>query len=402
MGRLAGQQLVEQGAERVDVGAGVDVLAPRLLRRHVRGRAHDVSDRGRGRAGPGVGLLDLVVADLALAAAGQVLGQAPVDDHGLAEVADHHVGRLDVAVDDALAVRVGDRLGHREHVRQEGHALVEAALLLDELLERPPRDQLHRVVRIARRPAAGLVHRDDARVLQPGGDERLAHEPGLGRRRALQELLDGDRPAKQAVMGPDHAAEAASRVHSLQLVARAVLDRQRGGSAGGGARCRRRQRRGAGRGQRLARERVGIGGLRVGWSEAAASALVGRHAGGVAERQPDVVATAAAARSAIRTGCRTAFGVGFAEWSSPAIQRCAPRPAGGPQPCGVFFSRIAPPVPSGDTPRAHRALRVWRAVGRRGAHREPEKHLPFQRSPCPSSRFPAADPLSQVSQVTGV
>ena len=83
----------------------------------------------RGRAGPGVGRLTSALAvavGLALAAAGQVLGQAPVDDDGLAEVADHDVGRLEVAVDDALAVGVGDRLGDGDDVRQERQALVEA------------------------------------------------------------------------------------------------------------------------------------------------------------------------------------------------------------------------------------------------------------------------------------
>ena len=49
----------------------------------------------------------------------QILGQAPVDQDRLAEAADQHVGRLQVAVDDALAVRVGHRLGDGDDVGQE-------------------------------------------------------------------------------------------------------------------------------------------------------------------------------------------------------------------------------------------------------------------------------------------
>ena len=41
--------------------------------------------------------------------------------------ADQHVGRLEIAVDDALLVRVGDRVGHRLHVGQQRQPLVQAA-----------------------------------------------------------------------------------------------------------------------------------------------------------------------------------------------------------------------------------------------------------------------------------
>ena len=53
------------------------------------------------------------------AARAQILGQAPVDDDRLAEGADQDVARLEVAVDDALVVRVRDRLGDGDDVRQQ-------------------------------------------------------------------------------------------------------------------------------------------------------------------------------------------------------------------------------------------------------------------------------------------
>ena len=52
----------------------------------------------------------------------QILRQAPVDDDGLAERADQDVAGLEVAVDDALIVRVGDRLGGGDHAAAAGRA----------------------------------------------------------------------------------------------------------------------------------------------------------------------------------------------------------------------------------------------------------------------------------------
>src|SRR5438445_9545757 len=43
-------------------------------------------------------------------------------------------------------------------------------------------DLLHRVVRRAIGPPAGLVHRHDPRVLEPRRDQRLTHEPQLADR----------------------------------------------------------------------------------------------------------------------------------------------------------------------------------------------------------------------------
>jgi hypothetical protein len=97
----AGQQFVEQHAERIDVGARVDVEPRhlRLLGRHVLGRAEDLrvlrEQRLLGQLGAGR------------------LGDAEVDHlrHRHAVVQRHqHVARLDVAMDDALVVRVLDRL----------------------------------------------------------------------------------------------------------------------------------------------------------------------------------------------------------------------------------------------------------------------------------------------------
>ena len=95
--RAAGEHLVEDRAQGVDVGGGRDVggRAAGLLGGHVARRAHDVAGAGQAR--------------LAL----HQLGQAEVGDLRDALVGEHDVGRLDVAVDDPVLVGVVEGPGER-------------------------------------------------------------------------------------------------------------------------------------------------------------------------------------------------------------------------------------------------------------------------------------------------
>jgi hypothetical protein len=90
--RAEGEHLVERQAQRVDVAPAVDLAAERLGG-HVPQGAEDVT---------GVGEVLLVVR----------LGQAEVGDPDDAARVEQQVGRLDVAVDDPLDVRVGQGIGH--------------------------------------------------------------------------------------------------------------------------------------------------------------------------------------------------------------------------------------------------------------------------------------------------
>jgi hypothetical protein len=94
--RAAGNHFVRHRAERVDVGAVVDIRITRgLLRGHIRGRPERHADGGESTFG--FGLADR-------------LRDAEIGDDGVMAREQHVVG-LDVAMDHAARVRVGQRVG---------------------------------------------------------------------------------------------------------------------------------------------------------------------------------------------------------------------------------------------------------------------------------------------------
>ena len=162
---LAGRHLVEQDPEREDVGAVVERQALRLLRRHVGDRAHDAPVLG-----DGLRLLGGVVARIGVVAQ---LGEAEVEHLEPPVRREHHVLGLQVAVQDALAVRRAHGVGECDREREE--ALHREAARGDLLAERLALDELHRQEAQAVRFLDRVQHHD-AGMAERGDRLRLALE----------------------------------------------------------------------------------------------------------------------------------------------------------------------------------------------------------------------------------
>ena len=157
---LPGEHLVEDDPERVQVGALVDLRAARLLRREVLRGADDRALLGH------------------LARAGA--RDAEVRHLHVPLRVDEHVVRLDVAVDDAVAMREAKR---REDLPRvvDGHRHRRRAAREDQLLQRAAVEVLHRDV-VRALGLAAVVDRDDVLLREARCVLRLAAE-------ALDELL---------------------------------------------------------------------------------------------------------------------------------------------------------------------------------------------------------------------
>ncbi len=204
VGRGALDRRVQQAAERPQVGRRSGLVAAGALRRDVAGGADEHAGRGDGRVA-----LDL--------------GDAEVGEHDPAVVGDQHVGRLHVAVQDALAVRGAQHVEHGEP-DLGGAARLQQAVLPDDLGERLALDELHDdpgpVVLLDH-----VEHGHGAGVADPRDRLGLAQRPGdqpplllLVDVRREAELLDGDRTAEGLVLGPPHRPHAAAAEHVSQPV----------------------------------------------------------------------------------------------------------------------------------------------------------------------------------------
>jgi hypothetical protein len=234
----AGEHLVRHHAQRVEVGAAVDLaVAGALLGAHVRRRADGHPGGREARVAP----LDHRPRD------------AEVGDHGaVAVVVEEDVVGLDVAVHHAARVGVGERVGHLgEHAPHVVHrhraAVVEA--LAEVLAVDARHHEEHQPVGLVDR-----VDRDDVRVRELRGRLGLAQEAraDLG---AVGELgrqhLDRHLALEAAVARPvDHAHAAAPHLGPELVRARHGAADARGqlrvGARGGRPGSRRAGRRVAG------------------------------------------------------------------------------------------------------------------------------------------------------------
>ena len=222
---LQGEDLEEQDAERVHVGAGVELvdLAAELLGGHVAGRAHHLADLGLLL---GAGGLD---AGGRILGAGE-LGEAPVEQVHLAEVAEHDVARLEIAVQHPARIGEGHRQadaaqGGEEPALGVGRGQGGVALLqpVEDLGEGLAVEPLHGEEGRAVRPHPEVVDGDDGGVLELPLHARLALEAhvrvGVGDL-LLAEHLHGHVAADADVLAEADHAHAPLAQHALREVAR--------------------------------------------------------------------------------------------------------------------------------------------------------------------------------------
>ena len=158
---VAREQLVERHAEGVDVRRRRDGVAADLLGRGVLRRHH---------LQPGLRLDERVLGVRLV----EELRDAEVEQLGHAVGRDEDVRRLDVAVDDEVAVGVGDGLGDGA---KQPQPLAEAeAALVAILRDGLAVDELHREVGLAFGRDATVEESGDVRVLEAGEDLALLQE----------------------------------------------------------------------------------------------------------------------------------------------------------------------------------------------------------------------------------
>jgi hypothetical protein len=204
--QVADHALVEEDADAEDIGAGVDLAAVDLLRRHVGGAAQHLPGRRHPLhveelGDPEVGQLDRRVHRRRVVV-GALFGGAGGPAEGLEE----HVLRLHVPVDHPVGVGVRQRRQELEAQRGR-HLGRHHAALLEDLAEGRPANQLGDQVLVVFAGFAHVVDVDDVRMTQLGDGLRLGDEAGDGLARIPQmgvNHLDRDFATQPAVARAIH------------------------------------------------------------------------------------------------------------------------------------------------------------------------------------------------------
>ena len=175
---LSGQHFEQHAAERPDVGSSIGGFTPGLLRAHIAGGAENHSGDGAGRGqGRRQGLRNCLLAAGCLSRRCKSLGETEVEHLDFAVEGQLDVGRLEIAMDHAAAVR---RLQRRGDLLGDVEGFVEWQRSAREpLREVLAFNQLHdqegdAFFRTARRLEA--VDAGDVRVVQRGQELRLTVE----------------------------------------------------------------------------------------------------------------------------------------------------------------------------------------------------------------------------------
>ena len=255
--RVQRKYAVEYCTERIDVGAMVYLRHPAvgLFRSHVERSAHDLPlQRHRPQACTGIsgtgGVDQCQVGNgsrcgiFLILIASQHLPQPPVHDKHLAELADHDVLRLQVAVDNVLRVREGNGIAHlQEYVQQNIERIfcngfsVSLLYVVENFVKRHAFDELHRVEDVARGIHSKFMDGNNAGVLHLPGDLRLLYETqdlilvGLFR---IEQHFHCDGAADVHVLRLEDCAHASGRDDLADIVLPPGLVDEHGGCRGRG------------------------------------------------------------------------------------------------------------------------------------------------------------------------
>src|SRR2546427_3175718 len=174
----------------MNVGALVDRrVAAVLLGRHVARRAHDET------------------------------GDAPVEDEDLAELADHHILRLEIAMNDAMRMRKGHCVAHAQEDREARVRIGRRRPAIEAL----PAHTFHRIEQTAVCQPAEVVNGHHARMLEPRQDARLLLKmlgQGLIADKRI-EHLDRYLAVEHRIACEVDGADAAAAEHRQHLISRA-------------------------------------------------------------------------------------------------------------------------------------------------------------------------------------
>ncbi len=211
--QLSAQHQVHHHADAVDVGAPVELLTHDPLGSHIVRCSEQTAALGE------------VAVRIGRRALAKHLRDAEIEhlDHlALTRRVQEDVVRLDVAVNDARGMRLGERRAKRHddlcHSRESNPALSH-----EKAAERLAGEQLHHEVGDARRRDSEVEYRDSVRMREPARRDTLLAEALQRVRRLVSgsrpEDLDGDRPRKVELYAPEHRSESAGTDLRFEAVA---------------------------------------------------------------------------------------------------------------------------------------------------------------------------------------
>jgi len=233
----AGQDPIQDCTQTVDVGQHVDLveLSQSLLRGHVGGSPEHLAGQGfhaHTRTRSLDRLLHLRQVTLQFIRRVQDLCQAPVQHHDFAKAAEHHVGRLEIAMDNSPGVSIGDGMADVDKGLQQPLELQfrrfprtpQLVVRFDRIPQRLAMHEPHRVERIGPFPVAcQLVDGHDIGMLQLARNLCLAHETPqglIGRLLVRANLLQGHAPVQVLVERQPDSTQSALVVNAGQRVMR--------------------------------------------------------------------------------------------------------------------------------------------------------------------------------------